>query len=262
MSEYLSIVLIIVVGMVGIVFLLNYFFQKIYWVKYLPATLLCIFALFSYLKAKFDSEPMQDLGFLIMAILAGYGVVTGLVASFLIDAIRLYKKKIPNVITTIRLLLAIIFPFIFVQNMKWGLTIYVVASITDFLDGFLARKWNVISKYGKTIDPIADKMLGMLSLIFTSIYISKWLIIPLLLEVVIAMIGIHRFSMDSTFSVKYIGKVKTVLLLVTISLFMFTRVYTLSRILPTILLIVTVITQIIALIKYAVEKEIKDENII
>lgn len=76
---------------------------------------------------------------------------------------------IPNVLTIGRIVLI---PFIvagivllpagersFLGRPTILLTLFLIAAITDFLDGFLARRWNVVSDFGRMIDPIADKLL-------------------------------------------------------------------------------------------------------
>ena len=84
------------------------------------------------------------------------------------------KKYLPNILTTLRLLSVPIFIYLFINKYYLpGLVIFVCASITDFIDGFLARRWNVISKYGKIIDPIADKSLMISVLILLIIYINN-----------------------------------------------------------------------------------------
>ena len=76
------------------------------------------------------------------------------------------KEQIPNVLTIGRILFIPLFIFILPLGHSQGshllaAVIFAVASITDYLDGYLARKWNVVSNFGKFADPMADKLLVM-----------------------------------------------------------------------------------------------------
>ncbi len=86
---------------------------------------------------------------------------------------------LPNALTAIRILSI---PFIMYGIMNVGtdyinffarpsvlMTLFLLAGITDFLDGFLARRWNVTSDFGRMIDPIADKLLVAACLVAFSI---------------------------------------------------------------------------------------------
>ena len=77
--------------------------------------------------------------------------------------------NVPNTLTLIRLLLIPVFVLFMAQNrMTAALIVYVSASITDLVDGYIARKYNQITDFGKLMDPLADKlmilslMIGML----------------------------------------------------------------------------------------------------
>ena len=83
---------------------------------------------------------------------------------------------IPNILTILRIASAPILVIILLSNemnmVILGLVIFIISSITDFLDGYLARSFNQLSKLGKILDPIADKLLitcALISLISNNI---------------------------------------------------------------------------------------------
>jgi len=81
---------------------------------------------------------------------------------------RLFSNvwTIPNVLTMIRLALIPVFVILFFNGMKKAaLAVFIVASLTDLLDGYLARKLNQITDFGKLFDPLADKLMVLTALI-------------------------------------------------------------------------------------------------
>jgi len=93
-------------------------------------------------------------------------------------------RHIPNALTGLRLVLAFVFfaMLAFYQyegRGNWLLNsafmIYVIALVTDFLDGFLARRWNVEGAFGRIVDPFVDKILVLGTFIF---FAGKNFIIP------------------------------------------------------------------------------------
>lgn len=85
-------------------------------------------------------------------------------------------RNVPNLITILRLLLTVLFFFIlnindvsnFERQMWIGFVVFVVATLTDILDGYLARKWKVESAFGRVVDPFVDKILICGAFIFFS----------------------------------------------------------------------------------------------
>ncbi|WP_367783413.1 CDP-diacylglycerol--glycerol-3-phosphate 3-phosphatidyltransferase [Streptococcus pluranimalium] len=76
------------------------------------------------------------------------------------------KENIPNLLTVIRIFMIPLFLLLtsFCSSLFGHIvaaTIFAVASFTDYLDGYLARKWHVVTNFGKFADPLADKMLVM-----------------------------------------------------------------------------------------------------
>ena len=97
---------------------------------------------------------------------------------------REYIKKnanVPNALTLLRLLLVPVYVVLFVKGRKYAaLLTFMVASFTDLLDGYIARKYNLITDFGKLMDPLADKVMvltAMFSMVFGNRHIPG--VIPL-----------------------------------------------------------------------------------
>lgn len=95
------------------------------------------------------------------------------------DALMLPRRQIPNALTILRLVLAAGF-FLTLNFYRFeapgfagqgwllaiGLVLFVAAALTDFADGYLARKWEVVSVFGRIIDPFADKILVLGAVVY------------------------------------------------------------------------------------------------
>lgn len=77
--------------------------------------------------------------------------------------------SIPNYLTFLRLILIPIFVFLLDEPTKLmvdiALCIFILAAITDYIDGFFARRWGAVSDFGKLLDPLADKILVISALV-------------------------------------------------------------------------------------------------
>lgn len=109
---------------------------------------------------------------------------------------------IPNILTVFRLLaapgVALVFVFFARPTADWlALGLFIGASLTDFVDGWIARAWNQQSRFGTMLDPIADKAMVIIALavVLGNSGMSPWLVIPasaiLLREVFVS--GLREF---------------------------------------------------------------------
>ncbi|MGT2756744.1 CDP-diacylglycerol--glycerol-3-phosphate 3-phosphatidyltransferase [Streptococcus ovuberis] len=76
------------------------------------------------------------------------------------------KENLPNSLTVLRILMIPVFLLILTVSKStlahvFAGIIFAIASLTDYLDGYLARKWQVVTNFGKFADPLADKILVM-----------------------------------------------------------------------------------------------------
>ena len=79
-------------------------------------------------------------------------------------------RQIPNILTILRLLSAPVVALLLLvapdpTNAAIALVIYIIAALTDWLDGYLARRWEIVSGFGRMLDPIADKLMVIIMLI-------------------------------------------------------------------------------------------------
>ena len=126
----------------------------------------------------------------------------------------------PNVLSLIRLCLVPAFIVAYFSGEPYShliaVGIYVVATFTDFLDGYLARKYNLITNLGKVLDPLGDKMLTMAVLACITIdrVIPVWFLLIILGKELLMGVGglvIHHYAKVEIPPSNYLGKTATVL---------------------------------------------------
>ena len=135
---------------------------------------------------------------------------------------RILRKNqiltIPNLLSLVRLLLipVILWLYIGVKNNALAIAVIILSGLTDVADGFIARKFHMISDFGKILDPIADKLTqGALILCLMVTYDwMKWLIILFALKecamLIMGYLAIRKE--DSVNSSQWHGKLNTVVL--------------------------------------------------
>ncbi len=135
--------------------------------------------------------------------------------------------NIPNKLTMFRMILVI--PFVILLKMELNIAaclVFAVASITDFFDGYIARKYNLVTDFGKLMDPLADKVLVLSALIvFVELnYIASWMVIVIITrEFLITGIRILAASKGEVIAASKNGKYKTTSQMIAILLIIFTK---------------------------------------
>ena len=80
------------------------------------------------------------------------------------------KKHIPNMITVFRLLFVPLFIYlVLTDDFVWAAIVFFIAGLSDMLDGYLARRWKVVSNFGKLADPLADKAIQICAVLLLCI---------------------------------------------------------------------------------------------
>lgn len=104
----------------------------------------------------------------------------------------------------------------------WALALFLVASATDFLDGYLARRWSVVSTFGKLADPIADKalILGTLTTLCVVDGLPWWPVAVLAFREVMVTLGRLAVASHTVIAASQGGKIKTALQSASVTFFL------------------------------------------
>jgi CDP-diacylglycerol--glycerol-3-phosphate 3-phosphatidyltransferase len=145
--------------------------------------------------------------------------------------------NLPNALTLARLILIPVFIIIYYLPLAWAhaaaAIIFAIASLTDWLDGYLARKWHQMSTFGAFLDPVADKLLVTSSLlILVGEYNLHYITLPAIIivgrEIVISALRewMAELGRRASIAVNFVAKVKTAMQMTAIALLLAYSSYT------------------------------------
>ncbi len=142
------------------------------------------------------------------------------------------QLNFPTLLTLLRIALIPFFIVAFYLPMEWGRTaaalLFVLAAVTDWWDGYLARKWDQTSPFGAFLDPVADKLMVAAALVLlVSDMPNLWVAIPAIViigrEIAISALREWMAEMGNrtNVAVSMIGKIKTTVQMVAILLLLY-----------------------------------------
>lgn len=169
--------------------------------------------------------------------------------------------NLPNKLTMFRVILIPFFVVFMLVNItaydKWiALAIFIIASLTDLLDGKIARKYNLVTNFGKFMDPLADKLLVCSALIclVALAAIPAWIVIVIIAREFIIS-GFRLIASDNgvVIAASYWGKFKTTFQMVMICL-MIADIAAISLV-TTIVMWAALVLTVVSLVDYLVKNK-------
>ena len=110
----------------------------------------------------------------------------------------------------------------------WATVVFAIASLTDWLDGYLARKWNQTSPFGAFIDPVADKLIVAIALVLVLFKTPEWyVLIPVVIiigrEITVSALRewMAEVGQRNAVKVSFVGKLKTAFQMLSIGCLIF-----------------------------------------
>ena len=179
--------------------------------------------------------------------------------------------NLPNKLTTFRVILIPFFVFFMLAPNMTGINhyiaaaIFIVASLTDLLDGKIARKYNLVTNFGKFMDPLADKLLvcsAMICLIQTG-QLAAWIVVIIIAREFIIS-GFRLIASDNgvVIAASYWGKFKTTFQMAMVIVLILNVQMPFFQILEKILTYAALILTVVSLIDYIVKNKdvLKEQN--
>ena len=179
--------------------------------------------------------------------------------------------NLPNKLTTFRVILIPFFVFFMLAPNMTGINhyiaaaIFIVASLTDLLDGKIARKYNLVTNFGKFMDPLADKLLvcsAMICLIQTG-QLAAWIVVIIIAREFIIS-GFRLIASDNgvVIAASYWGKFKTTFQMLMLIVLILNVQMPFFQILGKILTYAALILTVVSLIDYIVKNKdvLKEQN--
>ena len=161
--------------------------------------------------------------------------------------------NLPNILTLLRMVMipAVILFFV-IGHPYWALFFFLLAGLTDFLDGYLARRFHQITDFGKVMDPLADKLMLITTLICLYLTGSIPLWVPIVIgvkEFTMITVAAFLYRKEIVLPANFFGKLATVLFTLAVVLSFFAEV---AAPWHTILLYIATAVAIFAMIYYGI----------
>ena len=178
--------------------------------------------------------------------------------------------NLPNKLTVLRVIMVPFFVFFMLTDVggaanKWiALAIFVIASLTDMLDGKIARKYNLVTNFGKFMDPLADKLLvcsAMIAFIELDL-IPAWIVIIIIArEFIISGFRLIAAEKNVVIAAGMSGKIKTTVQMIMCCLLIARLPFAFMRYVEQIFIYAALVLTVYSLIVYLVQnKDILKDN--
>ncbi len=181
------------------------------------------------------------------------------------------SMNLPNKLTILRVIMIPFFVFFMLAPYFEGygnyiaVAIFIVASFTDFLDGYLARRDNLVTNFGKFMDPLADKLLvcsALICLVETGQLASWMVIIIISREFIIS--GFRLIASDNgvVIAASYWGKFKTVFQMIMVIMLIINVAHPVYQMIATIVTYIALILTVVSLVDYIAKNKdvLKDQK--
>lgn len=170
--------------------------------------------------------------------------------------------NLPNKLTILRVILVPVFVILMLAPLSWGrwaaLAVFIIASLTDTADGYIARKYNLVTDFGKFMDPLADKLLvcaAMICLITTG-QLPAWIVIVIISrEFIISGFRLIAAEKGIVIAASWWGKIKTVVQMVMICALLINAGAAWFKVLEQILIYAALVLTVVSLVDYIIKNK-------